>query len=103
MLHFVPNPENLPCVDHINRIRTDNRIENLRWCSHRDNMINRECVENRRGTIRTKTYTRNDGTITTTYKLRYHLQGEYGKQYKKSKCFKTQEEAEEFRNQIYGL
>ena len=24
MLHFVPNPENLPCVDHINRIRTDN-------------------------------------------------------------------------------
>ena len=28
--HFIPNPDNKPCVDHINTIRTDNRIENLR-------------------------------------------------------------------------
>lgn len=28
---FLPNPNNLPQVDHINRIRIDNRIENLRW------------------------------------------------------------------------
>ena len=28
---FIPNPDNLPTVDHINRIRDDNRIENLRW------------------------------------------------------------------------
>lgn len=27
--------------DHINRITTDNRIENLRWLSHRDNCCNR--------------------------------------------------------------
>ena len=38
---FIPNPENLPFVDHKNKIRTDNRIENLRWVSHSTNMKNR--------------------------------------------------------------
>lgn len=36
-LQFKPNPYNLPCVDHINRIKTDNRFINLRWVSARDN------------------------------------------------------------------
>jgi hypothetical protein len=37
---FLTNPDNLPEVDHINHNRTDNRIDNLRWCSHSDNMFN---------------------------------------------------------------
>lgn len=28
---YIPNPDNLPIVDHINRNREDNRLENLRW------------------------------------------------------------------------
>lgn len=39
---FLPNPENLPEVDHINHDRSDNRIENLRWISRLDNMRNLE-------------------------------------------------------------
>lgn len=38
---FLENPDNKPCVDHINMIRHDNRAVNLRWCTHRENAQNR--------------------------------------------------------------
>ena len=38
--YFIPNPDKLPIVDHINQIKDDNRIENLRWASHSDNTLN---------------------------------------------------------------
>ena len=39
---FIPNTEDKPEVDHINRIRTDNRVENLRWVTRLENAQNRE-------------------------------------------------------------
>lgn len=37
---FLENPHDLAEVDHINRHRHDNRVENLRWVSHAQNMKN---------------------------------------------------------------
>ena len=37
---FIPNPNNFPHIDHINTIRTDNRVENLRWVNRSMNMMN---------------------------------------------------------------
>lgn len=37
---FIPNPEDKPCVDHINTNPSDNRVENLRWVTYRENNLN---------------------------------------------------------------
>ena len=43
---FIPNPDNLPQIDHINHNRIDNRIENLRFV---DNITNNNNKEHYRG------------------------------------------------------
>lgn len=36
--HFVPNPLNLPEINHINEVKADNRAENLEWCDRSYNV-----------------------------------------------------------------
>lgn len=41
-LTYIPNPHNKPTVDHINRIRTDDRVSNLRWATSKEQVDNRK-------------------------------------------------------------
>lgn len=36
---FLPNPDNLPCVNHKDENRLNNHIDNLEWCTYRHNNI----------------------------------------------------------------
>lgn len=44
---FIPNPENKKFIDHINTIRTDNRIDNLRWVTCSENCNNPNSLSKR--------------------------------------------------------
>jgi len=84
-LNFIPNPENLTIIDHIDRNKTNNNIENLRWVTQSDNCKNREI----KGCI-TVLIRKNKTTDNIYYQVRVRN--------KHLKIFKEKEDAEEFLN-----
>ena len=46
---FIPNPDNLPEVDHIIPLKNGgtNDVSNLRWCSHKENLNNPMSLKNK--------------------------------------------------------
>lgn len=40
-IQYIPNPDNLPEIDHIDRQRQNNELSNLKWCSRIENANNK--------------------------------------------------------------
>lgn len=66
---FIPNPDNKPCIDHINTVTTDNRVENLRWVTMQENSRNPITLDRLRkttfkaGALNPKTMTGKTGAL----------------------------------------
>lgn len=91
--HYIPNPENKPQVDHINRIRSDNRVENLRWVEHLENHQNKGDMKNNTTGIKN---IKIEGPRYRGPKYRY-IKAINGKTHYKS--FKTLEDAIAYKNE----
>ena len=44
-MSFIENPDNKPTVDHINGVKKDNRVENLRWATNKEQTNNENTIK----------------------------------------------------------
>lgn len=76
LMAFSREPLDNEECDHINRDGSDNRIENLRWVSRADNLLNRSNYGNSKykGVSHCHTYyKRKDGSIGSSYSIRSQI------------------------------
>ena len=94
-LTFLPRIEGLDEVDHINRIRHDNSLENLRWATSKMQQANSSTV------LQAKYYVIFLCSKSNKWLARW-VQKSWQTERKKTKFFKTKEEAEKFVIEIKG-
>ena len=92
--HYIPNPDNKICLDHINRDKTDNRVENLRWATHSENNQNRGIQNNNKLGIKNICYNKRFDRYVYQKMVNFITH---------TKRFKTLEEAIEYKKNIENI
>jgi len=69
---FLSNEENHPIINHINSITSDNRVENLEWCTYSHNAIHSYQIGNKKGFLG-RTNNMNKFTETQIIEVKKHL------------------------------
>ena len=91
---FLPNPNNYPEIDHIDRNPQNNHISNLRWVSKSENQINKKIpINNTSGEKGIYYLKRKDRWMSVIQRDKIRHQ---------SPSFKTREEAIEWRNNFFA-
>lgn len=79
--HFLPNPEKKPEIDHINTDSTDNRVENLRWVTHKENMNNPLSRKKQSGSMQGKKYPQGKKHKQSKQIIQFTINGKFIKQW----------------------
>lgn len=73
---FLYNPLNKPCIDHIDRDKTNNKLSNLRFCSYSENSMNKSMMKSNTTGITGIYYNKNtlkwSAGVTVNY-IHFHL------------------------------
>lgn len=95
---FIPNSDNLPIIDHKDGNKTNNDINNLRWCNHKQNQYNRKQQKSKSGIKNVQLCVRK--TI-TYYQVRFNVDGK-NKYFGTFNNFKDAEEkAKQIRQELH--
>ncbi len=86
--HFIPNPHNYPCIDHKDRNRKNNSLDNLRWVTQQMNCQNKGIQ------INNKLRIQNISPSGRGYQFKKTVDGK-----KHGKWFKTLEEAIKYKEE----
>jgi len=91
---FIENPNNYTIIDHLNKVRYDNNVNNLRWCNQSMNLKNRSAnKKNLTGICGVTCKKTKKGTVYYLGKIKNN-EGKYI-----SKSFQTLIEARQWRRQ----
>ena len=86
--HYIPNPENKPQVDHIDRNKLNNHVSNLRWVTNQENTDNRGWFKNNTSGHENICYDKSSGKWQFIYQKRGHRKYKRFKSKTDALCYK---------------